>query len=48
MTATVAVIGAGPAGLAVSRRLLSQGFEPAIFEQGPTLGGQWTAGPGRS
>jgi cation diffusion facilitator CzcD-associated flavoprotein CzcO len=46
--ATVAVIGAGPAGLAVSRWLLSQGFEPAIFEQGPTLGGQWTALPGRS
>lgn len=48
MTTTVAVIGAGPAGLAVSRWLLSQGFEPAIFEQGPTLGGQWTALPGRS
>jgi dimethylaniline monooxygenase (N-oxide forming) len=48
MTATVAVIGAGPAGLAVSRWLLSQGFEPSIFEQGPTLGGQWTSLPGRS
>ena len=48
MTATVAVIGAGPGVLAVSRWLLSQGFEPSIFEQGPTLGGQWTALPGRS
>ncbi|MCV7178702.1 flavin-containing monooxygenase [Mycolicibacterium sphagni] len=48
MTATVAVIGAGPAGLAVSRWLLAQGFEPSIFEQGPTLGGQWTAAAGRS
>ncbi|GAA2808047.1 flavin-containing monooxygenase [Mycolicibacterium pallens] len=48
MTANVAVIGAGPAGLVVSRWLLSQGFEPSIFEQGPTLGGQWTAQPGRS
>lgn len=48
MKATVAVIGAGPAGLAVSRWLLSQGFEPSIFEQGPTLGGQWTALPNRS
>ena len=48
MTATVAVIGAGPAGLVASRWLLSQGFEPSIFEQGPTLGGQWTAQSGRS
>ncbi|WP_319431729.1 flavin-containing monooxygenase [Mycobacterium sp. RTGN5] len=48
MKATVAVIGAGPAGLAVSRWLLSQGFEPSIFEQDPTLGGQWTARSGRS
>ncbi|AKK26870.1 NAD(P)/FAD-dependent oxidoreductase [Mycobacterium sp. EPa45] len=48
MTGNVAVIGAGPAGLVVSRWLLSQGFEPSIFEQGPTLGGQWTALPGRS
>ncbi|WP_210419578.1 NAD(P)-binding protein [Mycolicibacterium sp. ELW1] len=48
MTANVAVIGAGPAGLVVSRWLLSQGLEPSIFEQGPTLGGQWTAQPGRS
>jgi len=48
MTARVAVIGAGPAGLVVSRWLLSQGFEPSIFEQGPTLGGQWTAQAGRS
>jgi cation diffusion facilitator CzcD-associated flavoprotein CzcO len=48
MTANVAVIGAGPAGLVVSRWLLSQGFEPSIFEQGPTLGGQWTGLSGRS
>ncbi|MCV7345542.1 flavin-containing monooxygenase [Mycolicibacterium rhodesiae] len=48
MTANVAVIGAGPAGLVVSRWLLSQGLEPSIFEQGSTLGGQWTAQPGRS
>lgn len=48
MTARVAVIGAGPGGLVAARWLLSQGFEPTIFEQGPTLGGQWTALPGRS
>ena len=43
-----AVIGAGPGGLVVSRWLLSQGFEPTIFEQAPMLGGQWTAMPGLS
>jgi len=48
MTRRVAVIGAGPAGLVAARWLLSQGFEPTIFEQGPTLGGQWTALDGRS
>ncbi|OBH99559.1 NAD(P)/FAD-dependent oxidoreductase [Mycobacterium sp. E2733] len=39
----VAVIGAGPGGLVAARWLLSQGFEPTIFEQGATLGGQWAA-----
>ncbi len=38
----VAVIGAGPGGLVAARWLLSQGFEPTIFEQAPMLGGQWT------
>jgi dimethylaniline monooxygenase (N-oxide forming) len=37
-----AVIGAGPGGLVAARWLLSQGFEPTIFEQASTLGGQWT------
>jgi cation diffusion facilitator CzcD-associated flavoprotein CzcO len=48
MTRDVAVIGAGPGGLIAARWLLSQGFEPTIFEQGPMLGGQWTALDGRS
>ena len=48
MTRTVAVIGAGPGGLIAARWLLSQGFEPTIFEQGPKLGGQWTGLVGRS
>lgn len=48
MTRSVAVIGAGPGGLVVARWLLSQGFEPTIFEQARTLGGQWTAQPGIS
>lgn len=46
--ASVAVVGAGPGGLVVARWLLSQGFEPTIFEQGPMLGGQWTGLDGRS
>ena len=48
MTSSVAVIGAGPGGLIAARWLLSQGFEPTIFEQGPTLGGQWAGLDGRS
>ena len=42
------MIGAGPGGLIVARWLLSQGFEPTIFEQEPMLGGQWTGLDGRS
>ncbi len=48
MSASVAVIGAGPGGLVAARWLLSQGFEPTIFEQSPTLGGQWSGLDGRS
>jgi dimethylaniline monooxygenase (N-oxide forming) len=48
MTGSVAVIGAGPGGLAAGRWLLVQGFEPTIFEQGPMLGGQWNGLPGLS
>ena len=48
MTRTVAVIGAGPGGLVAARWLLSQGFEATIFEQAPTVGGQWTGTVGRS
>jgi dimethylaniline monooxygenase (N-oxide forming) len=48
MKGSVAIIGAGPGGLVAARWLLSQGFEPTIFEQGPMLGGQWTGLSGRS
>jgi dimethylaniline monooxygenase (N-oxide forming) len=48
MAGSVAVIGAGPGGLVAARWLLSQGFEPTIFEQSPTLGGQWAGLDGRS
>jgi hypothetical protein len=44
----VAVIGAGPGGLAVARYLKSEGFEPVLFEQGERIGGQWSADPGHS
>ena len=40
----VAVIGAGPIGLAAAAHLLERGLEPLIFEAGPTAGwaiGQW-------
>ena len=48
MTERVAVVGAGPGGLVTARWLLSQGFEPTIFEQSHTLGGQWTGADGIS
>jgi thioredoxin reductase len=40
----VAVIGAGPVGLAAAAHLLEQGLEPVVFEAGPTAGAaveQW-------
>jgi cation diffusion facilitator CzcD-associated flavoprotein CzcO len=38
----VAIIGAGPAGLASARYLASEGFAPAPFEAGSTIGRQWS------
>ena len=37
----VAVIGAGPAGLAAGAWLARQGFEPVLFEAADDIGGQW-------
>ena len=37
-THPVAVIGAGPVGLAAAAHLLAQGKEPVIFERGPDIG----------
>ncbi len=39
---SVAVIGAGPSGLAAARYLKSEGFTPVLFEQARSLGGQWS------
>lgn len=44
----VAIIGAGPAGLAVARYLASEGFEPVLFERGASIGGQWSGDRARS
>ena len=42
------MIGAGPGGLVAARWLLSQDFDPTLFEQSQTLGGQWTGFDGIS
>jgi NADPH-dependent 2,4-dienoyl-CoA reductase/sulfur reductase-like enzyme len=40
----VAVLGAGPAGLATARFLRGVGLEPVLFEQSDGVGGQWHVG----
>ncbi|WP_115383716.1 flavin-containing monooxygenase [Jannaschia formosa] len=40
----VAVIGAGPGGLAAAAWLKRAGFRPTVFEAASRLGGQWNAG----
>lgn len=40
---SIAVIGAGPSGLAVAKHLLEEGLAPVVFEQSNDLGGQWNA-----
>jgi len=44
----VAVVGAGPGGLAVAKHLLEQGADPIVLERGDDLGGQWNAGSAHS
>ncbi len=41
---SVAVIGAGPAGLVAARYLASEGFGPVLFEAADRVGGQWRPG----
>ena len=45
---SVAVIGAGPAGLAAAKHALDAGLEPVVFEASAELGGQWARAEGRS
>jgi len=44
-SALVAVIGAGPSGLAVCKELLAAGFTPVCFEQKRSLGGVFASSP---
>jgi hypothetical protein len=39
--ARVAIIGAGPGGLAAAKHAIEAGFETTVFEAGDDLGGQW-------
>ena len=41
MSGPVAIIGAGPGGIAAARWLKSQGFAPTIFDRHTEFGGQW-------
>jgi dimethylaniline monooxygenase (N-oxide forming) len=43
MKANVAIIGAGPGGLAAARYLREHGFSCTIFEQSSDIGGQWNS-----
>jgi cation diffusion facilitator CzcD-associated flavoprotein CzcO len=39
--ARIAVIGAGPSGIAAAKYALEAGFEPVVFEASDRIGGQW-------
>ena len=39
--ARVAIVGAGPSGLAAAKHALQAGFDVTVFEAGDDLGGQW-------
>lgn len=44
----VAVIGAGPSGIAALKALLAEGHDAVAFEQGDRIGGNWVFRPGSS
>lgn len=39
---TVAIVGAGPAGLVAAKVLLTDGFDVTVFDKNTTLGGIWS------
>ena len=45
-TDKVAVIGAGPAGLAAAKSLAEVGFTPSVFDRSAEVGGMWVRGRG--
>ena len=45
-TDKVAVIGAGPAGLAAAKSLAEVGFTPTVFDRSSEVGGMWVPGRG--
>src|SRR3954469_19032635 len=44
----VAVVGAGPSGIAAAKHLLVAGFDVTVFEASGALGGQWQPTAGHS
>src|ERR687893_961233 len=46
--AQIAVIGAGPSGLAAAKHSLEAGFDVTVFEAGDALGGQWNSNAAHS
>jgi cation diffusion facilitator CzcD-associated flavoprotein CzcO len=44
----VAVVGAGPSGLAAAKHAVEAGFDTTVFEASGDLGGQWQAGAAHS
>ena len=46
--ARIAVIGAGPSGLATAKHALEAGFDTTVFEASGDLGGQWQTGAAHS
>jgi dimethylaniline monooxygenase (N-oxide forming) len=44
----VAIVGAGPGGLAAAKYAIEAGFDVTVFEAGDELGGQWHTAAGHS